>query len=1085
MYYYDNYWTQNKWTKKGYVPENPKKGDVCSPIKIDWDSRKSNQAIMLIDNNHLTHVAKESKALDKGDEYMLVAVTSDITIMTPDWNKIVISRPLAYILPSQLRASGARVEYEKKDMEEWQKLGDRFRKIFAEIEPPKNEEEEKALQQYLNYKNEMNYLIYSYIVQSFYKEEFDYKLENKEETIKDYKEYLKSLLKDITPNDLEKPLEELLELDLPDDILVNEIRSQFKLLNEDFEKWLTYDLLISRKGTVLNGYGMYKEEEIEEFFKNPYICPATGEKIPIAINWDISYNFTGHRHPGSTEEFPVGNGFSGDPELGNTGDFLIRWKETWDGTKWEATPEQERTNETGICYSVGEAADKTEGTIQDSLYFPAIMFQPIVGSEGKIAVQDFHFSEYISYPKDYKGRIYKTFGTTLYVIGNEVEQPQVTVSQKFLKIEPEVAEQEYFVQTTCDGVETELSKEVFELFVNTPIDVLYDIDSTRFRYSTVVYNSLNKTRRVTKSLTAKKEEVKKYDKDYKAEYPKLKKLKEFLRKNNIHAKGNSQATAEIAFDNYVCKELFPTFKVRPATELRIKLFKVLAIWGINYIQFINEWNKGKYPKEVIEGFINFKDVPLPTFHKAKLVGIKWTELVLGDPAKVEDTISKVSKESRTYFPLTEKKCREALESFSPEYQYMESTTIGWIETFKDELILVSQLARNFEEDFWENAEKMDLDVYSLLNSNTDIYTLPWEVAAWDFEYAPNKYLLENNDMYELLTSSDLKRHLEEFKVHVHTKTKVEDKIFLYDKVPVTDRNLHNTLSVTYPITTKNFTAPEEDIQNLLKGLAEWRCGSLVPETAYKGLVRLFNLGVDFNIVIDKLLKFEDQILNIGSLNSTQYLKLQRAYQYTKELDVLDSLIKFATQPEKSDKSEDDGHLKFDIFKLKNLIEVPYLEAKEILEEFEVETITGTQGEKIKVNTFNYKEALTTFILESVLYIYEESEALNVIKQINTLKLDLSSLVSLNLKRGTMLGEILATSYEIDKLPMRANGMYYLWNDTHYISTTPSSFREAVNSFCKIEEKVPLNSTYTILQLSGGVVKVKNGESYEVGEVWNP
>jgi len=297
-------------TTKKELPIEPKVGDVGEPIKINWESRHSNQAILLLDNNHQTKITELSSATTKADEYMQVSCTVDFTVLFKDGNKLVISRPLAHILPTQDRKSSARVEYTNEDVRFWQEKGLTFNELFAGVRLPVNEQEILAREQYNTYIEKLKQEISMYLIETHYKDELKYLLmsiedKNVEATKAEFIQYVNDT---VDSTDAEQK-----------DMVRDYFQPQLDLMHEDTYAWIISDFIEQRGNIILDNYTNYTDERVTEFFANPYLTEDGVPKPTLAWATSLAVSFTGHRHPGASTETPSGSGFSGTAQHGASG----------------------------------------------------------------------------------------------------------------------------------------------------------------------------------------------------------------------------------------------------------------------------------------------------------------------------------------------------------------------------------------------------------------------------------------------------------------------------------------------------------------------------------------------------------------------------------------------------------------------------------------------------------------------------------------------------------------------------------------------------------------------------------------------
>ena len=1083
MYYYNRH-VPNQ-VPNGKVPKDPKIGDVCSPIKIEWASRHSNQAILLLDNTHLSRISEETKATDKSDEFMVTATTVDFTLLFKSGNKVVISRPLAYTLPTQDRKSNARVEYSLEDAIMWQDSGNNFRKLFAGTREPINDEEVLVLSQYNAWVDDLKFEVYKYLVETEYTEELEgLKLsilpENIEETKAEY-------LKDAEDN-------KLAYVDDPDMLqsVTDFFALKLELLENEPEKWLIYDIIETKGNAVLGNYNNYTEEVIKEFFDNPYVCDVTGEeKVSVAWAVDLSYNFTGHRHPGSTKEAPRGSGFSGSAQHGDAGDFLIKYKETWNGTEWKETDAQILANDTGICYTATGTVEKTEGRIQDTYYCPAVMFQSLTGSPSQISIQAFTFSEYIPHPKDYAGYVYRNFGTTAYIIGNDVAPNPVSDVQKFLGVEVEQPVTQNYVQTVNGGEKTELSERIYDLFVTSPINVLYDLDATRFRYPSVAVRTVVTPIKKTPTVEGKQEVVGTSDKDYKIKYPKPKALKDFLRKNNKTTYYTvSLGALEDLFYKYISKEVFKGLPVGVQEYLTLKLFKVLSLYNVNLIQWANEFAKGKVTIEEIKGFTAFKHVTLPTFHRAKLKRIKWQDLVVTPVEDVHNFINGVADVTDLHLPLTQDKCKEALLDYREEFFEVELADA--ITTFKDTF---KALTYTHDERtvsiFWDNAEKINLDVYKLLHME-EILDVFWDVYAWDFNSLPNKYLLERRDALEILTLTDVEYDIKMLSARLSTSTKISP-IFITEKNALkhleceidnlpSSNELFNTI-----IADTMEKVPDIVISTLIGKVVLTKFPDILEEVALKGVTRIYELGIDFSKFIRETKDMSKAVLDMAELSPKQYIKVKRTYQFTHSYALIPAVISTVIKNEEEKVKSKDFTLDFNITELNSHINYSLEQTKQFLRDFDIKDYTYELNNipyTIPINEHSYKSALLKFVLEELLSVRDKVQAENVISNINTLNLDVSDLSYLSQQDIDKLTEALVLYVPDGDLPMTSNNVHYIHNGYSFVATSEFGYKNECLALCRVDSIINYTKEESILLFTSGFLYKAKGvpSDFRVNEV---
>lgn len=1078
MNYYDE-WNPvtHNWGKnipKGVVPENPKVGDVCSPIKVEWESRYSNQAIMLLDNNDFTYINNVSKATHgDGSEFMVVAVTVEYVMLFKDGNKVVISRPFAYIVPPQDRKSGVRVEYTKDDVVAWQEMGNKFRELFAGLREPIDDSEVKALEGYRLWLTSLETTIYKYMAKTHYTETYNealdlVSLENLEKTRQEHHDDIATLPEE----------EQALYADW------------LKMLDERPEDWAAH-MVVTSEECVLPNYEHYNEEAIEQFFTDR-------EGMTVATTTTISYNFTGHRHPGATTESPSGTGFSGTAKDAAGGDFLIKYETTWNGTEWVTTPTQQDTNDTGICYTAAgvEGIPRMTDTIQLGMYYPAVMFQTIAGDVKKLGVQAFTFSEYIPYPKGYKGQVYRNYGTTLYLAGNTPETIEPTAVQKFLGIEVKQEEQVNYVQHVNGGVATELSEAVYDLFIQTPVHTLYDIDATRFRKPVtatraVTYNKNNSKKRLVGTTDAEYSRI---------SYPALKKIKEWLKSNNIKFNQRaSKSVIENLFDHAAKDKIFPHVQTNQLITVW-RLFRVLTIYNKNLIEFINEFSKGKVSEGVINGFVlhtlHRTPTNLPTFHRAQLKGIKWEDLVLERVEDVHSFINNHPEPQEDKGFLTQDSCKafliRSLEPFTVE------ELDNAVETFKG---MVEEAAYIYEDsdvkNLWDNSKLLNIDMFRLWEHHyEDIAMVGYELQAWNASSDVHKYVAKKHKdvMLEFFLQSDeqieaefLSARIKVGKPIVKPVLRLKDmltylnrQIDEYPSKEVQDMVKRNQALLIANVDSKHNEIPSEIIYEVIISASIQVFVNVEETTAIKGLARIYALGIKFLTFIDIVnIHKETLVVDISNMSDAEYEVLRRFYKYTNDSRLLNMLIRMSTEHVKKRNSQ------FKISELSELIKCEYGPTKALLTEFGVDSYEDEEdGTIYNLIPSNIREALTKFTLEQVLYVKEIKRAENVVKNINKLKLKVTHLTELSGNEIKQLEKAISVNIPEIKLPYKANGVHYYWGGVAYVACTEIAYKNECLSLCKVEEIITYSEHETLLLFSSGLLYLAVGKvtDFRVNEV---
>ena len=821
-----------------------------------------------------------------------------------------------------------------------------------------------------------------------------------------------------------------------------------------------------------------------------------------------------HAHPRGVNAFSGAAVQGSTPVInGTSGDLRNNYKETYNITtgEWDMDP----NSELGIVYPwTGEGKP-----------FPLPAYAGVVQQINKITT--LAFNELRQWKINVEQGDYRYSRTPLltYVTGHtpEVTETLPPLALMLGKELPKLDSEDYIVPYLGTD-STAMTEELFQVFLDNPIDVMYDIDADRVEENAVTsYYGYS-----TKSTYKKKYPTKK--KMVAWILKQKEKLKELFSDKTVTGKSLGKLSAkklQDIMDAIATSHMFASeSKVTKSTLTEMN--QVFNMFGKDLFDFATSYQDNyAYSSKVVEYFLDYANSPtLPQWErlsKAKvnfddIVGKSRTEINLLLPTTYNTTTTTTKK--KKHWPIMTVDLTSALIALGEAATGTYQMNMAKIKSYIFSLYSVPKAQ---ESTLWKRMELFDVDFAEFLDPTTITHTESTisKLLSWELSDKDTTELLSTVDSYEDIISwthtVDAVRLLLAVRRDGKTKfTKYKDTQNSFAKY-LTTKHSKATVKVggvTYGVYASN--AKEETIK-VFNELYLLDIAKIVPtgmsaQSAVNLLDKLevsktnFIENLKAKEILEHLAEFSDTDIDILSEYVAPYTDNPTYFLYytSIELNRLNSeSIEDVTIWTNSDINEKLG------------VTVSY--AIELLTELNVEhykTTIGTAETKVSINSTNATLALTDLVLEYLCTGLSREDATKVIKTINLIMADaqellvapesngyVQALINFNLteeevnelqSNGTSWKDILTASTNKKKytgLPYKQtiNGydLFFAPINNRDISITKAEYRKLCSELCVISSLTTGDQGSIATTTSGFRIRIKDVNKYTIGDICYP
>ena len=1074
-----------------------------SPIK-DIEGDKHSLGIMLMD----AEVLHKCRVLSgEGEEYeheYAVWYSSHDIHVTIGKQTFTVSRPYSFYNINQVTGT-ASVEYEAED-----------RLMLNEIEKELMEQYQNTLinsEEVTSFHRRVTEIIKKYYALSFFNNDLTKFVDAAKAELHITQDLIDSLTDVATKKALEgldKPFENQEDFNL----LVEDIAYDMaidKLLEDGYEPnpeitdeqihEVCIDLAIMEleaDNYIFNGiFGDMSEEEQKDVVDN--------NKMVIASYLSKFHTF--HAHPKGV------NSFSGTIG-GKSGDLMNKYTEEFNRETGEW--EQSADAETGIVYQF----------VQDVNSNPLPSFSGVVQQINKATTLIFNELRMWQCVKDGDYTYARTPALT-YVKGfaPEVEEEELPIMARMLGKEvPKIPDHDYVIPFMGQNI-TPMTDEIFEVYLDTPFEVLYDIDENRISQKTYSSNHYYYGGAYYNSSSMK------------TWYPIKNKMVEWLMKHTklLKEKGKNVTKKSLGrlsnknlqkLVDLVCVNSLFSEDSKNTRKYTKTMNKVFHLFDEDFFDFVDNYqNNYEFSKKVATFFITTEltEWGWGNIHKK---GIKLFDVIDMSTKEIKEASTYIAATTTTTsttntntikenWPLSDWDVQDILADLN------ESTTgteYSRLARLKELLFTTYNIPQADRYRVWMLLESYDIEIDSLFDDvqyQYNVYIMeslsnsPFTAIEVDsliaLGYTTEELLwLDKEEAEKLLIKERRKGNLK------YVKTKASYSTYLQSRAI-------NTVVVGDTTYGVNASLAKDAVEEKVKELLEAKIKeTLFSEDDIKQVMEdIETLDLDL-VNLMKSDKFDEIISHIFLNNEIVPLYAKYVSPYTQDASmVLEYSIEDLLALDMPEKEV----TVFTHKDMNTVVTVPLEKARKILNEFGVTRFTTKVGKSklnVGINETNMLKALTDLVLSTLCVGLSKEEANKVIRSINLIGVDLDDLMSMPAKTcdvyiekfiefnptkeqiaafglsdddwRTMLESVTPEDTEIinyTDIPWEHLGQYYDEIDNKTITITYEEYITQCKARCVIQSIAYVGSKRTATLNSGFSVNLSATSDKKLGDIVYP
>ena len=737
-------------------------------------------------------------------------------------------------------------------------------------------------------------------------------------------------------------------------------------------------LELEDKGFIIMGkLGDMTEEEQKDVIDNN----------KLVIGWYLSNFHTFHAHPTGV------NSFSGTIG-GQSGDLMNKYEESFNRTtgEWEQT----ENSETGIVYQF----------VADENTNPIPSFSGVVQQRARATTLIFNELRMWKCVKDGDYTYSRTPSLT-YTKGfaPELEAEKIPLLSKMLGKKEVVPPSHDYVVPYMGASTSDLTEEIFKAFLDTPFEVLYDIDEARISqaqsysyghygsyYGGNSYNSMYKTfyPNKSKSVAWLMKHIKyltSLAKKSKTNIPTKKSLTRLSKASLINLIDTVVVNLLYANDNATTRECVQ------------QMNKVFHMFDLDFLEFADNYQKTYDVSTLVVDYFSGHGCPsLYQWSNIKKNKVNFYDVIGADATRLRElaaTTTTVTKTSKNW-PISDEKILGMCSTLGITGTYVSMR----LHQFKEHINTLYSITPTEQRTFWDNLEMLDMDAFDFVDEisiSANKYTVE-AVQEWSLSSVVTKKLIEGG-----LTAHDL-IWLPEIELGKLLIEKRRDKSLKYTKETDSQTKMADYLTMKHTI----LTIPIGKINYPLKSvILKERVEEMFNNFYASDLLKVVPQGTDIASAMELLDRLQiikssfishpdvkDLMLSLLCLSEETIVGLEKyVAPYTSDVSLL---IEYTEKELSELASEDVGEI-LTCDDIKERIHETHAIALNILSVFKItkySTVLGVNIVEVDINSTNSRLALTNLVLETLCLNLSKGNAIKVIDNINLLETDILELLEM-------------------------------------------------------------------------------------------